>query len=113
VPHVIGETIGLFPVFQKLSAQIGMQQYEIGKGGMIGMDFEGAGHAQNVGKGWLQILWRLRHNTVFIYGFAKNERDNIDDKELRTLREFATAWLAAGIEHFERELAAGRLQEVQ
>jgi len=47
-----------------------------------------------------------------LYGFAKNERDNIDDKQLKTLREIATGWLAVSIEHIEKEIAAGRLQEV-
>ena len=44
--------------------------------------------------------------------FAKNERENIDDKELRTLRGIANAWLAADVEHIESEIASGRLQEV-
>ena len=59
------------------------------------------------------LAYRSQDRAVFIYGFAKNERDNIDDKELRTLREFAAAWLAASIEHIEKDLAAGRLEEVQ
>jgi hypothetical protein len=58
------------------------------------------------------LAFRLHDRAVFIYGFAKNERENIDDKELRTLREIATAWLTTNIEHIEREIASGRLQEV-
>jgi hypothetical protein len=49
---------------------------------------------------------------LFIYGFAKNERNNINDKELKTLREIAAAWLAASAQNIEREVADGRLQEV-
>jgi hypothetical protein len=30
---------------------------------------------------------------VFLCGFAKNERDNIDDDELATLEELAAGWL--------------------
>jgi hypothetical protein len=58
------------------------------------------------------LAFRSQDRAVFIYGFAKNERDNIEDKELKTLREIATAWLAASIQCIEREVAEGRLQEV-
>jgi hypothetical protein len=58
------------------------------------------------------LAFRTEDRAIFIYGFAKNERDNIDDKQLKTLREIAAGWLAVRIEHLEREIAAGRLQEV-
>ena len=58
------------------------------------------------------LAFRSRHRAVFIYGFAKNERENIDDKELRTLRDIANAWLVADVERIESEIANGRLQEV-
>ncbi len=32
---------------------------------------------------------------VFLYGFAKNERENIQDAELMTLREIAATFLDA------------------
>lgn len=65
--------------------------------------------------GGFRVLFAFRpqHRAVFIYGFAKNERANIDDKELKTLREIAAAWLAASPQNIEREVADGRLQEVQ
>ena len=68
----------------------------------------------DLGSGGFRVLlaFRLNDRAVFIYGFAKNARDNIDDKELRTLREIATAWLAASFQHIEDEITNGRLQEV-
>jgi hypothetical protein len=50
---------------------------------------------------------------VFLFGFAKNERENIDDGELRTLREIAEALLGAGDEAIERALRDGSLIEVK
>jgi hypothetical protein len=32
---------------------------------------------------------------VFLFGFAKSDRDNIDNDELATLRDIATVWLEA------------------
>jgi hypothetical protein len=49
---------------------------------------------------------------VFLYGFAKNERDNIDDQQLATLRDLAAAFLKATDAQIAGEVTAGRLQEV-
>jgi hypothetical protein len=38
------------------------------------------------------------HRAVFLYGFAKNERENIRDAELMTLREIARTFLNASSE---------------
>ena len=59
------------------------------------------------------VAVRFKARAVFLYGFAKSERDNIDDSELATLREIAAAWLAAGTQEIERAIAEGVLQEVE
>ena len=41
------------------------------------------------------IAFRSKLRTVFLFGFAKSELDNIDDAQLATLRETAALWLAA------------------
>jgi hypothetical protein len=58
------------------------------------------------------IAFRAEDRAVFLYGFAKNERDNIDDKQLATLRDIATAFLQASDAQITKEIAEGRLQEV-
>ena len=45
-------------------------------------------------------------------GFAKNERDNVDDNELTTLREIAKVWFAADARGLARAIAEGLIQEV-
>ena len=59
------------------------------------------------------IAVRARHRAVFMFGFAKSERDNIDDKQLATLQETAALWLAADDARIERALTDGNLIEVR
>lgn len=54
----------------------------------------------------------LGDRAVFLYGFAKNERDNIDPDELLTMREIGAAWLAAEPGRIDQALAEEILQEV-
>ena len=59
------------------------------------------------------IAFHSKARAVFLYGFAKNERENIDNDELATLREIAAAWLTADTAQIERAIAEGTLQEVE
>jgi hypothetical protein len=58
------------------------------------------------------IAYQQSRRAVFLYGFAKSERDNIADDELTTLRDIATAWLGMDSSRLERALAEGRAEEV-
>lgn len=49
---------------------------------------------------------------MFLYGFAKNDRDNIGDDGLQTLRIIGSNWLEATIEVIGQALADGDLQEI-
>jgi hypothetical protein len=59
------------------------------------------------------IAFRMRKRAVFLYGFAKNERDNIEPSELEDLRLVARAWLEATTERIEAALKDGALLEVE
>ncbi len=50
---------------------------------------------------------------IFLFGFAKNERDNIDDKQLTTLREIVASWFAADDKKIAQTLKDGLLIEVK
>ncbi len=58
------------------------------------------------------IAYRAGRRAVFLYGFAKRERDNIEPDELATLREIAAAWLAADAKRIAEALNEGVLKEV-
>jgi hypothetical protein len=58
------------------------------------------------------IAYRAGHRAVFLYGFAKRERQNIDPDELLTLREIGAAWLAADHGRIARALEEAAFQEM-
>jgi hypothetical protein len=48
-----------------------------------------------------------------LFGFAKNERENIEDAQLKTLREIAATFLKADDGIIDRALKDGTLIEVE
>ncbi|OGA21370.1 MAG: hypothetical protein A3I02_09195 [Betaproteobacteria bacterium RIFCSPLOWO2_02_FULL_67_26] len=58
--------------------------------------------ASNLGDRW-----------VFMFGFAKNERDNIDDKELKLIKDLASVYLAMDEPMLKRAITAGELVEIR
>jgi hypothetical protein len=58
------------------------------------------------------VAFKAGRISIFVYGFAKNELDNIDDKQLALLRTFADIWLAASDKRIDDEVEAKRLFEV-
>ncbi len=58
------------------------------------------------------IAYRRRGRSVFLYGFAKNERDNIGPDDLATLKKLAAVYLGATIAALEAWCGEGELKEV-
>jgi len=58
------------------------------------------------------VATRFRDRWIFLYGFQKSERENIDEGELKVLQEIAGKWLAADDEQLAVALTAGKLVEV-
>ena len=59
------------------------------------------------------IAFRKAHHAFFIYGFAKNERDNIDARELEALRRLAGELLGYSCRQLRQALEHGELIKVQ
>lgn len=59
------------------------------------------------------VAYRVKERAVFLYAFAKNERENIEPDELEDLRLVARGWLEATWERIETALKDGAIQEVQ
>jgi len=59
------------------------------------------------------ILLELEVRAVFVYGFAKNERQNIGDDELRAFRDLAVVMLAYDEGEIATALENGALIEVR
>ncbi len=65
-------------------------------------------------RGGFRMLIGLRPDrAIFLFGFAKNERENIDDDQLKTLREIVASWFAADDRMIAQALKDGFLIEVQ
>lgn len=100
--HSLGEAIQ--------RAERGIVDADLG-GGVIKQRVARAGQGRSSGYRVL-VAYRFGERAVFLYGFAKNERENIEDDELATLRDIAAGWLKAEDERLEHALDMGFLQEV-
>jgi len=80
-------------------------------GGIIKQRVARAGQGRSGGYRML-LAYRKRHRAVFLYGFAKSERENIGDDELQTLREIGAVWLAADARRIAEAIEENALQEV-
>lgn len=58
------------------------------------------------------IAVRVHHRAVFLYGFAKSERDNIETGQLHDLKATARDFLAASGKSIEAAIKAGELEEL-
>lgn len=58
------------------------------------------------------IAYRVAHRSVFLYGFAKNELANIDDRELEDLKTLAKHYLGFNDSQIAKALEQGELREV-
>jgi hypothetical protein len=59
------------------------------------------------------VGYRAKGRAVFLFGFAKNERENIFQDELVILRDLAENWLAAGPARIREEIEVGNLLEAE
>jgi hypothetical protein len=91
-------------------AERGLVDADLG-GGIIKQRVARPGQGRSGGYRML-IAYRAEARAVFLYGFAKNERDNIDPDDLLTLRDIGAAWLAADAAGIDRALQDDVLQEV-
>ena len=90
-------------------AERGLVDADLG-GGIIKQRLARAGQGRSGGYRML-IAYRCGDRAMFLYGFAKNERDNIGEDELKTLREIGAAWLDAKTAQLEHAMKEGLLQE--
>ena len=92
-------------------AERGIVDADLG-GGLIKQRVARAGQGRSGGYRML-LAYRSGERAVFLYGFAKNERENIESDELQTLREIGAAWLAADTESIAKAILEDALQEVK
>ena len=59
------------------------------------------------------VAFRQGNKAFFIYGFAKNERANISDKELRALKMLAKELMSYTVAALTKATKAGELIEIE
>ena len=91
-------------------AERGLVDADLG-GGLIKQRVARTGQGRSGGYRVI-VAYRVRGRAVFLFGFAKNDRDNISPEELQTLRLMGANWLAAEAEMLEHAMDDGDLQEI-
>ncbi len=59
------------------------------------------------------VVYRTKERAFFIYGFAKNVRDNLEEDELQTMRDVAAELLARDDAALDRAETTDELQEIE
>jgi hypothetical protein len=80
-------------------------------GGIIKQRVARSGQGRSGGYRML-VAYREGTRAVFLYAFAKNERENIDPDELLTWREVGALWLAKGERDIALAIKEKELEEV-
>ena len=91
-------------------AENGLIAAELG-GGLIKLRVARPGRGKSGGYRTL-IAYSRGRRAVFLLGFAKNERENIDPKQLADLKTAATDILSQTDYALDMQIEEGRLQEV-
>jgi hypothetical protein len=92
------------------AAERGLVDADLGDG-LIKQRIARPGQGKSAGFRTL-IAYRRSDRAVFLFGFAKNERANIDDDELVELRRVGQLYLALDERKIEAAVAAQELVEV-
>jgi hypothetical protein len=80
-------------------------------GGLIKQRVARPGHGRSGGYR-LIVAYRAQNRAVFLYGFAKNDLDNISPDQLETFRAIGANWLAATAATISQALEDEDLQEI-
>ncbi len=91
-------------------AEQGSVDAELG-GGLIKQRVARSGKGRSGGYRTL-VAYGQAERSIFLYGFAKNERDNIDARELADLKKLSGRYLTFADHELEKALSAGELTEL-
>ena len=92
------------------SVEAGLVDADLG-GGLVKQRLARAGQGKSGGYRTV-IAFQRGDRAVFLYGFAKNERSNIDDEELDEFRRLARGFLELTAQQIGALIAENELMEV-
>jgi hypothetical protein len=91
-------------------AEHGLLDADLG-GGVIKQRVARPGQGRSGGYRVL-IAYRPKARSVFLFGFAKSARGNVDEDELATAQDIAKGWLGADERALALAVAEGLIQEM-
>lgn len=92
-------------------AERGLVDADLG-GGVIKQRVGRVGQGRSSGYRTL-IAIRRGDRAVFVYGFEKSDRANIEPDELADLKRLAAHWLGADAKYLEMQLELGEIEEIR
>lgn len=103
----------------RIADAVMIEAIERAERGLIDADLGGGVIKQRVGRekqgrsgGYRTLIaFRSGDRAVFIFAFAKNERDNIGPEDLSSFRDIAGEWLRLNAQELAEALRDGRLEE--
>lgn len=91
-------------------AERGLIDADLG-GGLIKQRVARRGQGRSGGYRMI-IAYREKDRAVFFYGFAKSDRENIDQDELVTMRQIAAEFLARDADLIAEAIRSNKIEEV-
>jgi len=92
-------------------AEAGLVDADLG-GGVIKLRIAHPGQSKSGGFRSI-VLFRRQAMAFFVYGFAKNDRDNIDRQELKAFRLLAAEMLALKDKGLQMAIKNGTITEIE
>ena len=92
-------------------AERGLVDADLG-GGLIKQRVARKGQGRSGGYR-MMIAFRAQDFSVFLFGFAKRDESNIDDRQLAILRRIAGSWLSVKAPSVKKAVEQGELTEVR
>jgi hypothetical protein len=91
-------------------ADRGLLDADLG-GGLVKQRVARQGHGR---RGGYRVIIAVRSGdfAVFLFGYAKSAKDNLDDRQVNVLRGIAAGWLSADAATIRKALQQGELVEV-
>jgi hypothetical protein len=115
------KTFARFARGERIAAKSLIEAIERAERGLVDADLGGGLIKQRVARkgqgrsgGYrMMIAFRAGDFSVFLFGFAKSDESNVDDRQLAILRRIAGSWLSADATSIKKAVERGELTEVR
>ncbi|MFP5235931.1 MAG: type II toxin-antitoxin system RelE/ParE family toxin [Acidobacteriota bacterium] len=91
-------------------AEKGLVDADLG-GGLIKQRVARAGKGRSGGYRTI-IAYRRKDRAIFVFGFAKSDRENLEPADLQSARDIGSAWLSANAARIARGLRERELEVI-